>query len=206
MADSALCASTAPFRLDWTAHNPFVQAVSTFAKPILARVLALEQLNHTHADIASRGEEESFSERALKSLSIKLDVDESALQAIPQTGPLVVVANHPFGGIDGLALLALIKRRRPDVKIVANDILKRVPELAADSFFVDPFGGSGTTLIAAEKTGRLARLIEFDPAYCDTILRRFERVTGKQATHSARDLSFEEVAQERAAPPTAAEK
>ena len=37
---------------------------------------------------------------------------------------------------------------------------------------LDPFGGSGTTLIAAEKTGRLARLIEFDPAYCDTILRR----------------------------------
>jgi DNA modification methylase len=71
---------------------------------------------------------------------------------------------------------------------------------------LDPFGGSGTTLIAAEKTGRLARLIEFDPAYCDTVVRRFERVTGKQATHSARDLSFEEVAQERAAPPTAAEE
>jgi DNA modification methylase len=46
---------------------------------------------------------------------------------------------------------------------------------------LDPFGGSGTTLIAAEKTGRIARLIEFDPAYCDTILRRFERVTRKQA-------------------------
>lgn len=39
---------------------------------------------------------------------------------------------------------------------------------------LDPFGGSGTTLIAAEKTGRSARLIEYDPAYCDTILRRFE--------------------------------
>ena len=46
---------------------------------------------------------------------------------------------------------------------------------------LDPFGGSGTTLIAAEKTGRSARLIECDPAYCDTILHRFERVTGKQA-------------------------
>jgi DNA modification methylase len=71
---------------------------------------------------------------------------------------------------------------------------------------LDPFGGSGTTLIAAEKTGRLARLIEFDPVYCDTILRRFERVTGKQATQSASDSSFEEIAQERAAPPTAAEE
>jgi DNA modification methylase len=64
---------------------------------------------------------------------------------------------------------------------------------------LDPFGGSGTTLIAAEKTGRLARLIEFDPAYCDTILCRFERVTGKQATCVASGTSFEEIAQERAA-------
>jgi DNA modification methylase len=71
---------------------------------------------------------------------------------------------------------------------------------------LDPFGGSGTTLIAAEKTGRLARLIEFDPAYCDTILRRFERVTGKQATSAAGRMSFEEIAQERAAPPAAAEE
>jgi hypothetical protein len=63
-----------------------------------------------------------------------------------------------------------------------------------------PFGGSGTTLIAAEKTGRLARLIEFDPAYCDTILHRFERVTSKQATSAASGASFEEIAQERAVP------
>jgi DNA modification methylase len=71
---------------------------------------------------------------------------------------------------------------------------------------LDPFGGCGTTLIAAEKTDRLARLIEFDPAYCDTILRRYERVTGKQATRAASGMSFEEIAQERAAPLAAAEE
>jgi len=62
---------------------------------------------------------------------------------------------------------------------------------------LDPFGGSGTTLIAAEKTGRSARLIEYDPAYCDTILRRFERVTGKQAILSATGETFEDVEQHR---------
>lgn len=46
---------------------------------------------------------------------------------------------------------------------------------------LDPFGGSGTTLIAAEKTGRVARMIEYEPRYCDVIIARFERVTGKQA-------------------------
>jgi DNA modification methylase len=62
---------------------------------------------------------------------------------------------------------------------------------------LDPFGGSGTTLVAAEKTGRSARLIEYDPAYCDTILRRFERVTGKQAVFVATGETFEDVEQHR---------
>jgi DNA modification methylase len=62
---------------------------------------------------------------------------------------------------------------------------------------LDPFAGSGTTLIAAAKTGRRARAIEFDPAYCDQIIRRFERVVGKQATLACNGRSFETVAEER---------
>ena len=62
---------------------------------------------------------------------------------------------------------------------------------------LDPFGGSGTTLMAAERTGRSARLIEYDPAYCDTILRRFERVTGKQATLTATGETFGDVELQR---------
>ncbi|WHZ12182.1 MAG: Adenine-specific methyltransferase [Burkholderiaceae bacterium] len=46
---------------------------------------------------------------------------------------------------------------------------------------LDPFGGSGTTLIAAEKSGRIARLIELDPKYADVIVRRWEDYTGKKA-------------------------
>jgi DNA modification methylase len=63
---------------------------------------------------------------------------------------------------------------------------------------LDPFGGSGTTLIAAEKTGRRARLIEFDPTYCDQTLRRFERITGKQVRLATNGQAFETVADERA--------
>lgn len=62
---------------------------------------------------------------------------------------------------------------------------------------LDPFGGSGTTLIAAEKTGRIARLIEFDPIYCDVILRRFEAFTGKRAKLAATGEAFEDVAEGR---------
>jgi DNA modification methylase len=46
---------------------------------------------------------------------------------------------------------------------------------------LDVFGGSGSTLIAADQCGRVARLIEIDPLYCDTIIRRFERLTGEPA-------------------------
>jgi DNA modification methylase len=70
---------------------------------------------------------------------------------------------------------------------------------------LDPFGGSGTTLIAAQKTGRRARLIEFDPAYCDHILRRFKQVTGKQACLAATGQSFEDVAAARGPKPTCQE-
>lgn len=45
---------------------------------------------------------------------------------------------------------------------------------------LDPFGGSGSTMIAAEATGRVARLIELDPKFCDVIVRRYIQVTGKQ--------------------------
>ena len=62
---------------------------------------------------------------------------------------------------------------------------------------LDPFAGSGTTLIAAETCGRSARLIEYDPLYCDVIARRYERLTGRGASLAATGASFEDVAAER---------
>ncbi|HEH9455100.1 TPA: site-specific DNA-methyltransferase [Pseudomonas aeruginosa] len=59
---------------------------------------------------------------------------------------------------------------------------------------LDPFGGSGTTLIAAEKSGRLARLIELDPKYVDVIVRRWQDWTGKRATREADGLLFDQAA------------
>ena len=64
---------------------------------------------------------------------------------------------------------------------------------------LDGFGGSGTTLIAAERTGRVARLIELDPLYCDVICRRFEALTGQPARLAGTDQAFADVALDRAA-------
>ena len=67
----------------------------------------------------------------------------------------------------------------PTVKPVAliADALRDCSERGA--LVLDIFGGSGSTLIAAQQCGRAARLIEYDPLYCDVTIRRFERITGK---------------------------
>lgn len=62
---------------------------------------------------------------------------------------------------------------------------------------LDPFGGSGSTLIAAEHTGRQARLIELDPKYVDVIVRRWQEMTGLQAALSGSDQEFKAVEKDR---------
>ena len=62
---------------------------------------------------------------------------------------------------------------------------------------LDGFGGSGSTLMAAEKTGRSARLIEYDPLYCDTIVRRWQAYSGKVATLASSSQKFDEVDETR---------
>jgi DNA modification methylase len=59
---------------------------------------------------------------------------------------------------------------------------------------LDPFGGSGSSLIACEKTGRKARLMELDPTYCDVIIRRWQEFTGKKATRAADGHAFDDTA------------
>lgn len=60
---------------------------------------------------------------------------------------------------------------------------------------LDPFGGSGTTMIAAEKTGRKARLIELDPLYCDVAIHRWQDFTGESAIHADTGNTFNETLQ-----------
>jgi DNA modification methylase len=85
----------------------------------------------------------------------------------------------------------------PTVKPVALVVDTLLDVTKRGDRVLDPFSGSGTTLIAAEKTGRSARLIEFDPLYCDVIVRRFEAFTGKRARLAETGKTFEDVAEAR---------
>jgi DNA modification methylase len=69
---------------------------------------------------------------------------------------------------------------------------------------LDPFCGSGTILVAAERVGRKAQTLEIDPAYVDVAVRRWQRYTGKAAILAASGESFETIEEQRAAKPAAA--
>ena len=99
------------------------------------------------------------------------------------------------GRLDELAM-------HPTVKPVAMlaDAIRDVTKRGA--IVLDPFAGSGSTLIAAEKTGRQARCIEYEPKYCDVIVRRWQAYTGKVALFDGTDLTFEDFEGARASSPT----
>jgi len=89
----------------------------------------------------------------------------------------------------------------PTVKPVAlvSDAIKDCSR--RNDLVLDPFAGSGTVLIAAERTGRRAAALEIDPHYVDVAVRRWQDYSGKPAVLAATNKTFEEVAEERARAP-----
>ena len=72
---------------------------------------------------------ESFWEAAIRNLNLKIDLNEDALNQIPATGPVILVANHPFGVLDGLIICWLVARVRKDFKVLTNALLNRAEEI-----------------------------------------------------------------------------
>ncbi len=90
------------------------------------------------------------------------------------------------GRLDELAMHPTVK----PVALVA-DAIKDCSHFR--DIILDPFVGSGTTIIAAENTGRRARVMEIDPHYCDVAIRRWQTLTGKFAVHSESEVQFDEL-------------
>jgi putative hemolysin len=81
-----------------------------------------------------------FARQLLSNLDIHYAISKQDLTRIPTRGPGLIVANHPFGFLEGLILLSLLEAIRPDYRIVANGILSSVPALRERLLFVNPFG------------------------------------------------------------------
>jgi putative hemolysin len=108
----------------------------------LARwVPGLGDLSRLYPAFAARPEPHAAA-RALAVLNIRAITDD--LQAIPATGPLVVIANHPFGILDGLALSSALAARRSDVRTLATSMLGALSDFRDEMILVHIFGGKGT--------------------------------------------------------------
>lgn len=92
---------------------------------------------------AAAGREGNFFEHTLRHLGVRYTVSPEDLARIPRQGPLLVTANHPYGGVDGIVLGALLLTVRPDVRMLVNHLLNRIGPMSPWNVAVDPFGGEG---------------------------------------------------------------
>ena len=116
------------------------KSLLSLPKPItacLAKLLSINTLMPVHMNLPPVTSAQAFSQATLDGMGITLDVDEDFDQQIPKEGPLVIVANHPFGGIDGVALMARLLKARPDTKLLVNLVLGIFPDLRQACFPLD---------------------------------------------------------------------
>ena len=111
----------------------------------LQRLLLIDRFESLYQEVRSDASAGSFVEHFLHRLQVKPKVSAGDLAMIPKTGPAVVVANHPFGLIEGAILLHVISSVRPDTKVLANHLLATIPEALPHCIFVDPFGTDRST-------------------------------------------------------------
>ena len=130
------------FRIDTSKiANPLLRVGAGLSRPLIEHTLCFPQLNRIYNKTFDLDENMSFTNRVLNVMNVQWDVGNQDDTVIPKEGPLVIVANHPFGGIEGLLMISMLERYRPDAKVMANYILGVMPEIRDRFFFVDPFGG-----------------------------------------------------------------
>lgn len=83
--------------------------------------------------------------QVLAGLGVSLNVDPDELSFVPANGPCIVVSNHPHGMLDGLIIIDLLARIRPDFRVMANYFLARFTQLEPTFFQINPFGGKQAT-------------------------------------------------------------
>ncbi len=129
------------FSLKVSFRDPFRRNLFKVIRRSVERLFFLEQINRVY-EVASRMREgEDFISASMRAMEVTPEVSAEDLQRVPREGACMVVANHPFGGIEGLVLLQVLRTVRPDTKIMANYLLQRMPEMHEFAIFVNPFGG-----------------------------------------------------------------
>jgi putative hemolysin len=128
------------FSLDIDFKDPLQKKLFSMVKGPIEHFLAFPRLNQAYADIARMPDSRPFTEKVLEKLNVTYDLAEQDLSRLTITaGPVIVVANHPFGGIEGIILASVLRSLRCDVKFMANYLLNTIPEMRDMLIAVDPF-------------------------------------------------------------------
>lgn len=122
-----------------------------WAAGLLDRASGLQALEAHYRARPPAADPATFVRYALSALALDYRLQQGRAEEIPASGPLLIVANHPHGAAEGLALIDLLLQRRRDVRLLANELLQGLPELAPLLIAVDVFkaGVNGHSLRAA---------------------------------------------------------
>lgn len=144
----AISAPDRPLRLPFEkVSNRLLRTVLLATRPLLEGALGLPRLNQVCRQLRTLDPAIPFADRTLQTLGVTWLVTDEDRATIPAKGPVMVVANHPFGGIEGIILLSLLKSIRPDVRVMGNYLLSGIEELREHFIFVDPFGARGSVAV-----------------------------------------------------------
>ena len=91
----------------------------------LLKLLQLDKVDHVYQSLSEKSGIE-FIDDVLSQLNIDYEFNDEDLNNIPAKTPFILVSNHPYGGIDGLILLSIILKKRPDFKVMANYLLQQI--------------------------------------------------------------------------------
>lgn len=107
--------------------------------PLIDHILGIHKLNAIY-QLVSDGvrDRDSFLQKLIDVLDVNYSISGIDLKKIPESGPLIIVSNHPYGGIEGILLAHILNGIRSDVKIMANSALKVFPELSDFFIFTNP--------------------------------------------------------------------
>jgi putative hemolysin len=131
--------------IDAVLRNLFPVAIPKPVDGALGRILGLRQAANLYRDLIAERDDRPLTDRLLSHLHVTYRVSNRDLDRIPRQGPVVIVANHPYGILDGAVLASILLRLRTDVKFLANQMLSVIPEIRDLLIPVDPIGGAVST-------------------------------------------------------------
>jgi len=105
---------------------------------LLMELMKINQVNDLFAQAQPKQGPE-FVDAILEGCGVTIDFDRSELRNLPADGAFIAIANHPYGGIEGMILLKVLCMARPDAKLMANFLLKKIPNLSDYFVAVNPF-------------------------------------------------------------------